>query len=197
MKTLLTCLLLAFASSTAAAADEPDTNAATAISIEKIISSVSHKTNRKFVVDPRVNARVTLVGQEPSQVTYNELLTILEVHGYVTFESEGYVVVIPDANSRQVAQPMLTKGQTYADAQVVNYTIKVQNGPAASLVPILRPLLPQYAQLAAWPCANALLITDRYANVKRIEAIVKALDVGTPYNPEKCEGPSAAKRSDS
>jgi general secretion pathway protein D len=104
---------------------------------------------------------------------------------------------MPDANSRQVPQPMLTKGQTYADAQIVNYTIQIQNGPAASLVPILRPLLPQYAQLAAWPCSNALLITDRYANVKRIEAIVKALDVGTPYKAEKCEVPTSGKRSDS
>jgi general secretion pathway protein D len=104
---------------------------------------------------------------------------------------------MPDANSRQVPQPMLAKGQTYADAQIVNYTIQIQNGPAAFLVPILRPLLPQYAQLAAWPCSNALLITDRYANVKRIEAIVKALDVGTPYKAEKCEGPTPGKRSDS
>jgi general secretion pathway protein D len=197
MKTLIACLLLVFASSAAAAADESDTGAPTGIPIEKIIASVSHKTNRKFVVDPRVVARVTLVGQEPSQVTYNELLTILQLHGYVTYESDGYVVVMPDANSRQVPQPMLTKGQTYADAQIVNYTIQIQNGPAGSLVPILRPLLPQYAQLAAWPCSNALLITDRYANVKRIEAIVKALDVGTPYKPEKCEGPTPGKRSDS
>jgi len=67
--------------------------------------------------------------------------------------------------------------------------------PAAQLVPILRPLLPQYAHLAALPYENTLLIVDRYANVKRIEAIVKALDVGTPYKPEKCESPS--KRNDS
>jgi general secretion pathway protein D len=197
MKSLITLLLLVFVSSTAAAADETDNGAATGIPIQKIIDSVSHKTNRKFIVDPRVVARVNLVGQDLSQITYNELLTILEVHGYVTFESDGCVIVIPDANARQVQQPMLAKGQTYADAQVVNYTIQVQNGPAAFLVPILRPLLPQYAQLAAWPCSNTLLITDRYANVKRIESIVKALDVGTPYEPEKCEAAIPGKRSDS
>ena len=45
--------------------------------------------------------------------------------------------------------------------------------------------------------AYTLLITDRYANVKRIEAIVKALDVGTPYKPEKCEPSTQGKRSDS
>lgn len=182
MKILVTFLLLLW-TSTAAATDEPDTG----IPIEKIIASVAHQAHRKFVIDPRVQARVHLVGEDPAQVTYNELLTILELHGYITFESSGYVLVMPDANARQVPQPMLTKGQTFPDARVVNYTIPIVNGPAGFLVPILRPLLPQYAQLAAAYCSNTLLITDRYANVKRIEAIVKALDVGTPYKPEKCE----------
>jgi len=191
MKSTIATLVALLITSAAAAADDPDTG----IPIDKIIASVAHKTSRKFVIDPRVNARVNLVGEDISQVTYSELLSILEVHGFVTAQSGGYVLVLPDANARQTAQPQLVHGQTYPDAQIVNYTIPVQNGPAAFLVPILRPLLPQYAHLAAAVCSNTLLITDRYANVKRIEAIVKALDVGTPYKPEKCESP--AKRNDS
>ena len=183
MKSILATLAALVVSSSAAAAEDSDTG----VPIEKIIATVAHQTHRKFVVDPRVQAHVHLVGEDPAQVSYNELLTILELHGYVTFESSGYVLVLPDANARQVPQPTLTKGQTFPDAQIVNYTISIQNGPAGFLVPILRPLLPQYAQLAAAYCSNSLLITDRYANVKRIEAIVKALDVGTPYKPEKCE----------
>jgi hypothetical protein len=38
--------------------------------------------------------------------------------------------------------------QTYPDAQFVNYVLPVKNMPAAHLVRILRPLLPQVAQLA-------------------------------------------------
>jgi general secretion pathway protein D len=191
MKSIPAILAALLLTNTAAAADEPDNG----IPIAQIIASVAHKTNRKFLIDPRVEARVHLVGEEPAQVSYNELLTILEVHGYVTAESSGYVLVMPDANARQNAQPQLTKGQTFPDAQIVNHTIRLQSIPAAHLVPILRPLLPQYAHLAALPCENTLLIVDRYANVKRIEAIVRALDVGTPYEPEKCESP--AKRNDS
>jgi general secretion pathway protein D len=191
MKSIPALLATLLLTNTAAATDEP----AEGIPIAQIITSVAHKTNRKFLIDPRVEARVHLVGEEPTQVSYNELLTILGLHGYVTAESAGYVLVIPDANARQIAQPQLTKGQTFPDAQIVNHTIPVQSIPAAHLVPILRPLLPQYAHLAALPCENTLLIVDRYANVKRIEAIVKALDVGTQYKPEKCEPP--AKRNDS
>jgi hypothetical protein len=57
-------------------------------------------------------------------------------------------------------------------------------------------LLPQFAQLAAYSCTNSLLMSDSFENVKRIEAIVKALDVGTPYKPDKCEPPGAANRTE-
>ena len=38
-------------------------------------------------------------------------------------------------------------------------------------------------------------MVDRYANVKRLQEIIKTLDVGTTYKPERCEIP--VKRSDS
>ena len=194
MKSIITTAAALLIAGGAGATDvSSSAEADTGVPIEKIITSVAHQTHRKFVIDPRVQARVHLVGEDTAQVSYNELLTILQLHGYVTFENSGYVIVMPDANARQVPQPMLTKGQTFPDAQVVNYTIPIVNGPAGFLVPILRPLLPQYAQLAAAYCSNSLLITDRYANVKRIEAIVKALDVGTPYKPEKCEMANAGE----
>jgi general secretion pathway protein D len=177
------------ADSTSASASESTDDG---IPIERIIATVTHKTGKKYLIDPRVRAHVQIIGQDPSNITYSELLTILQVHGFVAVEGGGYVLILPDANARQVAQPQMSSGQTFPDAQIVNYVIPVKNGPAGFLVPILRPLLPQYADLAAAVCSNSLLMVDSYANVKRIETIVKALDVGTPYKPEKCEMPSPA-----
>jgi general secretion pathway protein D len=54
--------------------------------------------------------------------------------------------------------------------------LTLQNVEAANLVPILRPLLPQSAHLAAFPPSNQLLIVDRYANLKRITEIVRTMD---------------------
>ena len=58
---------------------------------------------------------------------------------------------------------------------------------ASSMVPVLRPLLPQAGHLSAMcgscepgaqNCTNCrqLIIVDRYANVQRITAIVKMLE---------------------
>ena len=62
-----------------------------------------------------------------------------------------------------------------------------KNVPAAQLVPLLRPIIPQAGHLVALPCVNKLFIVDTFGNVQRIQAIVDALDVGEAYKPEKCE----------
>ena len=54
--------------------------------------------------------------------------------------------------------------------------MQVRNVSAGQLVPILRPMMPQAAHLAAYPSANMLIISDRAANVNRIMRIVQRID---------------------
>jgi type II secretory pathway component GspD/PulD (secretin) len=158
-----------------------------AVSVEKLVAAVAKRTGKKFFIDPRVRADVTVIGQDATSVDYATLLLILRIHGFSAVEQGGYVQVIPDANIRQFAVPLATGKESYPDAEYVNRLIVVKNAPAAQLVPILRPLLQQAAHLVAFPCKNTLLMVDTYANVKRIEQIVRALDVGEPYTPPACE----------
>jgi general secretion pathway protein D len=70
----------------------------------------------------------------------------------------------------------------------------VKSVPAAQLVPILRPLLPQQAHLVAIACTNVLVIVDTFANVQRIEKLVRALDTaGEPYKSDKCGAEAVAQ----
>jgi type II secretory pathway component GspD/PulD (secretin) len=163
----------------------------TGIPIDQIIAAVAKKSGKKYLLDPRVRAHVTIIGQDVSKITHAQLLTILKVHGYMAFESGGYVQVVPDANLRQSAIPTLSGKETYPDAQPVSLVLPLRNVPAALLVPILRPMMQQAGQLAAFPCTNTLLMVDNYANVRRLEAIVQTLDVGTAFKPEKCEYPGS------
>jgi general secretion pathway protein D len=152
-----------------------------------LIASVAKKSGKKFLLDPRVHAEVALVGQDPASVSYNELLTILQMYGYIAAEFGGYVNVSPIANARQEPSPLLTGKESRPDAEVVSTVIAVKNVPAGQLVPILRPLIPQYGHLAALLCANELILVDTFGNAKRLEAIIESMDVGEPYKPEKCE----------
>jgi type II secretory pathway component GspD/PulD (secretin) len=157
-----------------------------AVPLERVIAAVAKRTGKKFIVDPRLRGDAMLVGQEPTNVDYPTLLLILRVHGFAAVEQGGYVQVIPDANIRQYPVPIATGKESYSDAEYVNKVIVLKNVPAVQLVPILRPVLPQSAHLVAMPCKNALLLVDTFANVKRIEQLTRALDVGDAYVPPAC-----------
>ena len=157
-----------------------------AVPLERVIAAVAKRTGKKFIVDPRVRGDATLVGQEPTNADYPTLLLILRVHGFAAVEEGGYVHVIPDANIRSQPLPLVTGKDSYAEGEYVNRVITLKNVPAAQLVPILRPLLPQVAHLVALPCKNALLVVDVFASVKRIEQIARSLDVGDAYAPPSC-----------
>jgi general secretion pathway protein D len=156
------------------------------VPIETLVRNIAKKTGRKFVLDPRVHGSVQLIGEEPADVTYSEFLTMLQVEGFTAVESSGLVRVIPELIVRQSALPLLSGAASFSDAQYVAAVIPVQRIPAATLVPILRPLLPQQAHLAAAICSNSLVIVDTFANIRRIESLVAVLDTGDVYKPERC-----------
>ena len=156
------------------------------VPIETLVRNVAKKTGKRFVIDPRVHGTVQLIGEEPANVTYSEFLTMLQVEGFTAVESGGLVRVIPELIVRQSALPLVSGTASFPDAQYVAAVIPVQRIPAATLVPILRPLLPQQAHLAAAICSNSLVMVDTFANIRRIESLVALLDTGDVYKADRC-----------
>jgi general secretion pathway protein D len=153
----------------------------------QLLETVSKKTGKNFIVDPRVSGNAILVGIDPAKVTYADLLNVLQVHGYVASETNGVVKVMPDAMARTMPTPLIGANDKRPDAEMVTRVLRVKSVPAAYLVPILRSLLPQSAHLAAYSCTNELLMVDTFANVRRIEAIVAEMDKGDTLALPKCE----------
>lgn len=159
------------------------------IPLSSLIATLAKNTGMRFVLDPRVRAEVTLIGERPSNVTYDELLTILSVYGYVAVKSGGYVIVQPDAYTRMDQLPFVSGNEKLPDNQAVTAVIHIRSMPAAMLIPILRPLVPQWGHLAAELCSNDLIMVDRFASVRRMETIIRAMDTGAPIKPPACPYP--------
>jgi general secretion pathway protein D len=163
--------------------------------IRQVIEVANTVTGRTFLIDPRVRAQVTLISstQMSADAFYQAFLATLAVHGYAAVDEGGVTKIIPDANVRQYAdnEPL---GAGEGD-EFVTQVVKLENVGAAQLVPILRPLMPQYAQLAAHQQSNMLVIADRASNVDRILAIVHAMDRGANEEVEviRLENASAAE----
>ncbi len=145
--------------------------------IRQIIEAVGEVTQKNFIIDTRVNARVTMLSSTPMtpEAFYEAFLSILAVHGYVAIKTGDIIKIVPDATARQFAGPLGT-GSAQGDDDIVTQVIQVQNVGAAQLVPILRPLIPQYGHLAAHPGSNMLIISDRASNVTRMLSIIRRID---------------------
>ena len=144
--------------------------------IRQIVEAVGEVTGRNFILDPRVNAKVTMLSSTPMSpdAFYEAFLSILQVNGYIAMSAGDVIKIVPDAGARQYSGPLATDGAAADD--FVTQVIAVQNVGAAQLVPILRPLIPQYGHLAAHPGSNMLIISDRASNTDRMVRIIRRID---------------------
>ena len=146
--------------------------------IRTLVDTVSRITGRNFVVDPRVKANVTVITSRPmeKEELYQVFLSILEVHGYAAVPVGEIVKIVPDANARQGPVPTVGETNPGSGDELVTRVLQIKHVPAAQLVPILRPLVPQQGHLAAYPATNVLVVSDRAANIDRLVEIVRRID---------------------
>src|SRR5688572_11814359 len=146
--------------------------------LAQVIEAVSQVTGKSFIVDPRVRAQVTMLSTTPMSpdAFYEAFLAILQVHEYIAVPSGDVIKILPNANARQVPANDLPDRVSGTSDEIVTQVLQVRNVSAGQLVPILRPMMPQAAHLAAYPSANMLIISDRAANVNRIMRIVQRID---------------------
>lgn len=147
------------------------------VDIESLIGTIAKHTGKNFVIDPRVKAKVTIVSSSPmdAKELYEVFLSALQVHGYSAVPSGNVIKIVPDVTAKQGPVPELSSDVLDSD-QLVTHVFKIQHVPAAQLVPILRPLVPQQGHLAAYAATNSLIITDRGANINRIRNIINRID---------------------
>jgi general secretion pathway protein D len=154
---------------------------------------VTSLTHKRFLFAPGVHASVALVGMNARDVTYPLLLTILEVHGLSAHEQNEVIVIAPDTYDRHIASALVSPGNIRtSDAEIVTALVTVKNVSAPQLVPVLRPLMPQQAQMSAVTGRNALIIVDRTANVRRLIALIEAIDK-LPQSSSPSPNPTDAK----
>jgi general secretion pathway protein D len=146
--------------------------------LSQIIQAVSEVTGKNFIIDPRVNAKVTMLSSTPMSpdAFYQAFLSVLQVYGYVAVPAGKVIKIVPNTDARQLPSLDLPTNVSSTSDEMVTQIITMKNVSAAQLVPLLRPLIPQSGHLAAYPSGNMLIISDRASNVSRIMRIIERMD---------------------
>ena len=149
--------------------------------IESVIAAVGDYTNTTFVIDPRVKGTLTLVSEKPltKAQAFQLLGSVLRLRGYTIVSGSGYSKVVPEAEAKLQAGPLQAgsgrAGRVRGD-QIATRVFHLNFESAASLVPVLRPLISPNNTINANPNNNTLIITDYADNLLRLGKIIAALD---------------------
>lgn len=138
--------------------------------INSLIESIAEITGKSFVVDPRVRAQVTIIAPEAidSDLLYQAFLSTLQVHGFQAVDDGAVTRIVPFNLAFGISGA--------GDNELETRLIKVNSVDAASLVPVLKPILSPNARLQAFSQTNYLLVSDIKSNVDEMMALVKQMD---------------------
>jgi general secretion pathway protein D len=146
--------------------------------LTQIIAAVGEVTGKNFIIDPRVNAKVTMLSATPMSPAafYEAFLAVLQVYGYVAVPAGKVIKIVPNTDMRQFPSSDLPATVNPGSDELVTQIITLKNVSAAALVPMLRPLIPSYGHLAPYASGNMLIISDRASNVSRLMRIIERID---------------------
>ncbi len=182
LRSWLTCTVAVLLAATLASAQQAQTQRITPnfkdADIQQVAEAVSAATGKTFIIDPRVRAQVTMLSSTPMSPAafYEAFLSILQVYGFVAVPAGNITKILPDANARQFPANDLPDHVSSTSDEMVTQVLDVKNVSAAQLIPILRPMIPQYGHLAAYPASNILIISDHASNVNRMMRIIHRID---------------------
>ncbi|MFT4651472.1 MAG: general secretion pathway protein D [Porticoccaceae bacterium] len=139
--------------------------------IRSVIESVAEITGKSFVLDPRVKGKVTIISPQPidSDLLYQAILSAIQVQGFQAVEDGAVTRIIPFTQSFNFAGG---NGDNTLETEI----IKIKHVQAATLVPVLKPLLSNGARLLAFPQNNYLVISDIRSNVIAVKRLISQMD---------------------
>ena len=138
--------------------------------IRSVIESVAEITGESFVLDPRVKGKVTIIAPEAidSSLLYQAILSSLQVQGFQAIKDGPVTRIVPFNQSFSFAGG----GQN----TLITEILKVRYVQAATLIPVLKPMMSNGARLQAYSQSNYLVVSDIRANVERLKTLLREMD---------------------
>jgi general secretion pathway protein D len=151
------------------------------IDIAALVKVMSELTRKNFILDERVTGKVTLM--TPTKISpdeaYQVFLSALEIKGFTAVEDGRVIRIIPTASARQSGLKVVPDGDLRGQGYVTKL-IRMTFVNPQDIVRTLTPLMSKDGNLIAYSATNSLIVTDSVHNIKKIESLLRALDVAAP-----------------
>ncbi|WP_051279082.1 type II secretion system secretin GspD [Chitinilyticum aquatile] len=148
------------------------------LDLEQAAKVLAELTHRNVVIDPKAKGTLNVISSRPldSAEAYQLFLSALRSQGLTALDDGVVLRIVPDADAKQQAGPVLRDGRAGKGNRVITQLVRINNNSAPRLVEALRPFVSTSGALAASPGDNSLIITDYADNVARLSKMVDALE---------------------
>ena len=146
--------------------------------IRAVIGEVSRITKKNFVIDSRVTGKISIVSSTPisDRELYAVFLSMLQVSGYAAIQNGDIIKILPNMDARTSSTSPLNSHKPPSADDMLVQVIPVQYVPAEQLVPVLRPLMPQWSSVSAYAPSNMLILSGRASNIQQLASIISQVD---------------------
>lgn len=177
MKFVIAILILA--SSWAFAAPEPTIK----LNIKNdellnLIEMYSKASGQKFIIDPAVRGKVSILNQEPITVpeAFNQLSSALAINGFAISKQGDTMVIKSARNIQRDLVEVSTELPSLKPERMATWIISFKNLTAMDVNRDFRIFPSKDGEMNVNVVGNQIIITDWTANLHRISEIVKQID---------------------
>lgn len=146
--------------------------------ITKILEIYSKEANQKFIIDPGVRGKITLLNPNDVDLpeAWNQISSALALNGYA-YVNQGDVIVIRSArNAQRDGIDVVTELPPMRPEKMVTWMVTLKHVSVDKVNRDMRILTSKDGEMSVFPDKNQLVISDYTSNLYRVKKILDRMD---------------------
>ncbi|MGZ3742304.1 MAG: secretin N-terminal domain-containing protein [Pseudobdellovibrionaceae bacterium] len=145
----------------------------------KIIEVYSKASGQKFVIDPSVRGKVSILLQDPVSVeeAFNHLSSALALNGFAISKQGDTMVIKSARNIQRDLIEVSTERPSIKPERMYTWVYTVKHLSVESLNRDLRILSSKDGEMTINTATNQIIISDWVSNLNRVAELMKEIDI--------------------
>src|SRR3990167_4998137 len=146
--------------------------------VRAFIHAVSEETGKNFVIDPRVNGKITFISSRPlnEDELYQAFLSALQVNSFVAIPNGSVIKIVPTFVAKGLSSPLYSDLSNKEGDSMAVSVVDIKYVPATELAETLNKFITQNGNIAAYAPTNDIIIADSAGNIDNLMRLIKQID---------------------
>jgi general secretion pathway protein D len=146
--------------------------------VAKLVEVYAQATGQKFLLDPGVRGRVTLINKEPVsyEEAFHQISLGLAMHGYAVVKNGDVMTVRPARAAQRDLIEITYEVPALKPERLATWIITLKHTTADRVVRELRSITTRDGDIQTLEKNNQVMVTDYTSNLNRFAEILKSLD---------------------